>query len=334
VPRLDFRPDRDGLHFANRFRNHIGPFTSSGRCGGMVYTALDYYLSRLPVPTHVDGDFGVSRVPPDGSRLGDYILARQVASIANVSASRFLTWHGFWTSDHDRVQASTHHEFDHLRARIDRTQLTPLGLVAKSGVTDSHQVLCYGYDRDPHARPLAMIWDNNYPDRECALRADEAGTSIVEFDLDADPTTTGTPIESWRGYFVHDDYDLTKPHRPDYQDLVVDTPMTLDQHSGTVHYRVCNIGDFPAHLSGLGAAGSGPDDKALGAVLGTMTAATDLADIAPGAVRDVTVPTGALGIGAGLGTVIAAMCTAQQQWVAVPSKLGQRVGTSVVIDVR
>lgn len=336
VPRLDFRPDRDGLHFANRFRNHIGPFSSSGRCGGMVYTALDYYLTRLPVPTHVDGDFGGSPVPPDGSRLGDYILARQVASIANVSASRFLSWHGFWTSDRDRVYASTHQEFDRLRVRIDRGQLTPLGLVAKSGVTDSHQVLGYGYDRDAQGRPYAVIWDNNYPDRECALRADDAGTSIVEFDVDADPTMSGAPIETWRGYFVHDDYDLSKPHRPSYQDLVVGTPMTLDPRSGTLHYSVHNIGDFPAHLSALGATGAVPEDKPLGAVLGTLPAAgdaADLADIVPGADRDVTVPTGALELGAGIGTAVAAMRTVQQQWVAVPSPIGQHVGTSVVLDV-
>jgi hypothetical protein len=334
VPRLDFRPDRDGLHFANRFRNHIGPFTSSGRCGGMVYTALDYYLARLPVPTHVDGDFGVSPVPPDGSRLGDYILARQVASITNVSASRFLTWHGFWTSDRDRVHASTHHEFDHLRTRVDAGQLTPLGLVAKSGITDSHQVLGYGYDRDPQGRPLVLIWDNNFPDRECALRVDDAGTSIAEFDLDADPTTSGTPIESWRGYFVHDDYDLTKPHPPGYQDLVVGTPMTLDQRSGVLHYSVQNIGDFPAHLSALGATSTGPDGKAFGAVLGTMPAAANLADIAPGAGCEVTVVIGELGFGAGFGTAIAAMRTTQQQWVAVPAPLGQQVGNSVMVDVR
>jgi hypothetical protein len=336
VARLDFRPDRDGLHFANRFRNHIGPFTSSGRCGGMVYTALDYYLTRLPVPTHVDGDFGLSPVPPDGSRLGDYILARQVVSIANVSASRFLTWHGFWTSDRDRVHASTHHEFDHLRARIDGKQLTPLGLVAKSGVSDSHQVLGYGYDRDPQGRPLALIWDNNYPDRECALRADDAGMSIVEFDLGADPTMSGAPIETWRGYFVHDDYDLTKPHQPSYQDLVIGTPMTLDRPSARLHYGVQNIGDFPAHLSALGATGRTADDQAVGAVLGTVTAtadASDLAEIAPGAVREVTVPTGELGFGTGIGTATAAMRTAQQQWVAVPPTSGQHAGNSVLVDV-
>ena len=97
-----------------------------------------------------------------------------------------------------------------------------------------------------------------------------------------------------------------------------------------------NIGDFPAHLSALGATGATADDQAIGAVLGTVTAtadAPDLAAIAPGAVREVTVPTGELGFGTGIGTATAAMRTAQQQWVAVPPASGQHDGNSVLVDV-
>src|SRR5437016_11063136 len=43
--KLDFVPSRDGFHFSNNFTNHLlCGITTAGRCGGMAYAALDYYL--------------------------------------------------------------------------------------------------------------------------------------------------------------------------------------------------------------------------------------------------------------------------------------------------
>src|SRR5437763_33144 len=78
--KLDFVPGRDGFHFSNNFTNHLlFGITTIGRCGGMAYAALDYYLAGLPVPTHTAIDFGPSRVPADGTILADYLWWRQIA---------------------------------------------------------------------------------------------------------------------------------------------------------------------------------------------------------------------------------------------------------------
>jgi hypothetical protein len=50
MPRTSFDPKRHGFHFANHFVNHVGPFTTIGRCGGMSYAALDCFHHGVAVP--------------------------------------------------------------------------------------------------------------------------------------------------------------------------------------------------------------------------------------------------------------------------------------------
>ena len=303
MPRLDFVPSRDGFHFANHFANHVGPFTSYGRCGGMTYAVLDYYLNRRPVPTHAEGDFGDQLAPHDGSRLADYILRRQVASLANAGAAKFLTWQGFWTSARDRVERTIKHEFPDLRHRIDGRQLTPLGLVSGGGLTDSHQVLAYGYDVIASVG-VTYIYDNNRPDVECALRPNPALDAIDEYDLSEDPGMTGAPFETWRGWFVHDDYDLTRAPVPDYQDFELTGQPVID--GAALRFAVLNVGDYDAHVRAFGADVRGADGAPLGAGIG--------AALAPGPVR--------LAPGAG-----------HQSSATLPSGLGEvRVGPAMQTD--
>jgi hypothetical protein len=213
MPRLDFRPERDGFHFANGFTNRMGPITTYGRCGGMVYAALDHYLTGVPIPSVGGADFAASSgVPADGTPLADYLYRRSTSSILNWSARRFLTWQAF-RSRQDCLARSVR-EFDLLKHRIDRGLLTPLGLVAAAGGPGaSHQVLAYGYDHDAEGRPVVYLWDNNRPDVECVLRADLQLGTICEYDATADPGLTA-PVHRWKGWFVHDHYDLSSPQRP------------------------------------------------------------------------------------------------------------------------
>jgi hypothetical protein len=215
MPRLDFRPERDGFHFANNFTNRVGPITTYGRCGGMVYAALDHYLTGVPVPAHTGPDFGTPRgVPADGTGLADHINRRSWHSIVNPSALRFLTWAA--RSPRACVALSEHRELHRLAERIDDGRLTPIGLVARSGgLSASHQVLAYGYDRDADGRGLVYLWDNNRPDVECVLRANDARDAICEYDTSVDPGLT-TPVATWKGWFVHDHYDLGSPQHPPY----------------------------------------------------------------------------------------------------------------------
>lgn len=310
MPRLDFVPSRDGFHFANHFANHIGPFTSYGRCGGMTYAALDYYLNRRPVPTHAEGDFGDQLAPHDGSRLADYILRRQVASLANAGAAKFLTWQGFWTSARDRVERTSRHEFPDLRHRIDAGHLTPLGLVSAGGLTDSHQVLAYGYEVIDGAG-VAVIYDNNRPDVECVLRPNHALDAIEEFDRSEDPTLTGRPFETWRGWFVHDDYDLSRPPLPDYQDFELTGQAVVD---GTaLRFAVLNVGEYDAHVQAFGADVRREDGVPFGAGVGAAVTSGPVR-LTPGAGHQSRAE---LPVGLGEVRVAPAMQTDQGHWLDV-----------------
>jgi hypothetical protein len=81
-----FTARQNGWHFNNDFVNRLfgGLLETQGLCGGMAYSALDYYFSDLPIPTHRQGDFGTpdATVPPDG-RLHTMIFNRLIDSFAD-----------------------------------------------------------------------------------------------------------------------------------------------------------------------------------------------------------------------------------------------------------
>jgi hypothetical protein len=86
----DFKPDVHGWHFDNDFVNELlgGAITTYGLCGGMAYSALDYYFVGMPIPTHRAGDFpGGSTYPPDG-RLHSMIYNRLIDSFKD----NFTKW--------------------------------------------------------------------------------------------------------------------------------------------------------------------------------------------------------------------------------------------------
>src|SRR5713101_2524925 len=81
-----FTARQNGWHFNNYFVNRLfgGLLETQGLCGGMAYSALDYYFSDLPIPTHRQGDFDTpdATVPPDG-RLHTMIFSRLIDSFAD-----------------------------------------------------------------------------------------------------------------------------------------------------------------------------------------------------------------------------------------------------------
>src|SRR5207302_1309818 len=163
MPRLNFSPQKHGFHFDNDFDNAIvtfpngQQFPTGGRCGGMAYASLDYYFAGLPIPTHRMGDFpGGTRVPPDGTRLADYISARLFDSFATTSALKFILW--AFIPEHDTwfrkgtTRRMREEEFPALRRQIDQGRPVVLGLLASTSLADignNHQVVAYGYEVDP-----------------------------------------------------------------------------------------------------------------------------------------------------------------------------------------
>lgn len=208
MPKTAFNPANHGFRFANNFQNHrfIGPIHISvgGRCGGMVYAALDYFLNALPIPPD-------TALPAEGSVLSTYISERQDKSITNTLdlwAERVVNPFGWRTAEffHWGLPSQANGQFGRLKSCIDKKASVPLGLFApgSGGFGGHHQVLAIGYESGARDQDLRIIvYDPNYPGIECVLRPDVANFRYQE--------TAGQHVHEWMTYFVDLNY---RPRTP------------------------------------------------------------------------------------------------------------------------
>lgn len=182
-PRMTrFDPATHGFKFANTFNNDVIreiDYRTNGLCGGMVYSALDYYRTRTPIPAQ-------AYKPAVQTPLHDYIYDRQVTSItANVDKWGELGFNPLGARNGEffrwGLQGFNGGRLEELRARIDRGQPVPLGLWHYDGARGGdHQVLAIGYDLGRYRGDLGAhqedlriyIYDPNYPGRTMILRPD------------------------------------------------------------------------------------------------------------------------------------------------------------------
>lgn len=203
VVRLDtgFRPSRHGFAFANAWHDTLlGVVRSRGRCGGMVFAALDAYLAGVPLPAAGPG------MPAHDSALARHIWRRQVDSVATG-----LGWNLWWfawltylpTGAPGGVGITTRRAllplFDALRAG----RPVPLGLVSSIGLTTlvrNHQVLAYAAEFGEHAA-VVRVYDPNHPGR------DDVTLEVPLDDMGPVVERVGRSVDRWRGFFV-------ERHRP------------------------------------------------------------------------------------------------------------------------
>jgi hypothetical protein len=206
--RLPFNAVEHGFAFSNSFTNHVVTIpalkidiTTSGRCGGMAFAALDYWHHGLAVPD-------AAGLPADGSLLGDYIYARLLDSMRS-NGWRFVR--SMATPDAPGLLGSgvarttREQEYPKLRRALDGGSPCVLGLSQArdiKGLGNDHQVVAYGYE-DGAGSSRVFIYDNNDPRRE----------RFLEFTTAYDPDdcqVRGSNQEIWRGFFV-EDYDTQVP---------------------------------------------------------------------------------------------------------------------------
>ncbi len=225
-----FTAKQNGWHFDNKFVNHIiGSLETQGLCGGMAYSALDYYFNDLPIPTHRQGDFGGPdvAVPPSG-RLHSMIFNRLIDSFADnfgkwscvypeldaaVGAALGLVigggllgavvgavWGGVYGELHEVFECPgggpagmTRQELPNLTQNfLDKGLPVPIGLIYDSDIFNiglRHQVVAYGYSLSGTTMTI-NIYDNRYHDDECTLVLD-AATRVPSWKL---PSRTGRRI--------------------------------------------------------------------------------------------------------------------------------------------
>ena len=263
--RLDFAPARHGFHFDNRFVNNVSPgITTYGLCGGMALAVARYWLSGVPIPTHVPADFpdgSPAGVPPPGSPLHAYIYDRQMESFGPLGLASALNWVTMpWVTLNDQFNWSIG-EFEKVRQAIDAGTPVVLGLRRVEGGPMGHQVLAYGYDETDLR---VFVYDSNYPDAEKCLRLDAASRTIA-YD--------GSTSPRWSSYFVTG-CSMRGSHPP-YIDLGVQQGITLRATEPVVvgsrveiEVVVRNFGFRDAHLRGMVVSVRGPGGENLDTLLG------------------------------------------------------------------
>ena len=212
-----FDPVQHGFRFTNTFQNVTGVFdiVVGGLCGGMVYSALDYFNGATATPTQ-------SYRPVSGTTLESYIYNRHLKSFeghmdkwvelhANPFGARnseFFKW-GLEGKPGGRLQE--------LRAKIDAGQPVPLGLKSLSANPgEDHVVLAYGYDMGRYKGDLGanqtdlkiFVYNPNYGNKKTTLVPvpNEQKWCHVEADKHGNKPC-------WRSYFVQQNYNRISPPR-------------------------------------------------------------------------------------------------------------------------
>lgn len=207
----DFDPAQHGFEFVNDFRNDfIREFDvrTGGLCGGMAYTALDYYNAKMPITRQ-------THRPAVNTRLHDYIYDRQVNSLSdNADKWAELGFNPFGARNGEffnwGLQGFNGGRLQELRAKIDRGQPVPLGLWHYDGhAGGDHQVLAIGYDTGRYGGDLGQhrgdlkiyVYDPNHPGR----------TKILVPDLQRGGYRYTDEDKLWLTYFVDGKYRARRP---------------------------------------------------------------------------------------------------------------------------
>ena len=219
--RLNRLRDRGGAVFGGMAqyiaRRAIGPIRAKleegleqgyGLCGGMSYTALDFFRAGIPISRlrELDGR------PASGSRIRAYLWKRQLQSFFR-DLDRFLVWMAqlhyipsWWPFKGGPAWLvnESKKEWAKLKRSIDDGKPIPLGLVRNTiSVFDNHQVLALGYEEEDEDTGVIYLYDPNCPGQESAIRVHFAGKVLW-----VEETCRGT--SELRGFFC-EDYQFADP---------------------------------------------------------------------------------------------------------------------------
>jgi hypothetical protein len=143
-----FRPSAHGFAFTNAWPDQpalrIGRLTvgnaGNGLCGGMVFAVLDYWWAGRQPP---------AEQPTGGAPLFKFLVRRLIASWhLPVTGARYYRW---MLRDDTDVAARTRRELVAIRAKLERDEPVPLGLVTTKSadprhLARNHQVLAYAIE--------------------------------------------------------------------------------------------------------------------------------------------------------------------------------------------
>jgi uncharacterized protein YjbI with pentapeptide repeats len=198
-----FVPAKNGFHFPNKFKDWLAfkGLSTPGRCGGMVYAALDYFNAGRKIPKTTD-------VPANGSVLSTYIWQRQYTAAtehiwdfvgANLNVGGSVTSGVF--------NAGLKQWLPVLKGFIEKGQPVMLGLVVPDGNPfdwgSNHFVLAVGFEGSGD-NVVIFVYDPNRPGVTARLAPDVKAQRWML-------TGGDHPPKPWVTYFVDLDYKKDSP---------------------------------------------------------------------------------------------------------------------------
>jgi hypothetical protein len=187
----DFLPSKNGWPFDNTFKK-VPPFkligelrfgdASKGLCGGMVYSALDYYVAGMDLPPIPLEDQSVYKSPLQGP-IFDYLGKRLFDSfdgpkgilnyieLMNPHFPDFLAGDIYPASiPQSRAWRTIRQEWPAIKQKLDAGHPCALGLIRVQSddvkrLGENHQVLTYGYDLVGDDLTL-YIYDPNFHEND------------------------------------------------------------------------------------------------------------------------------------------------------------------------
>lgn len=199
-----FVPNKHGFKFKNQFTftlEYTLPLIGEidledlmiGLCGGMCFTALDYFHSGIPIPSR-------QTVPSTGTELRKRLIRKQVQSLIPPDGIiKVLTW---TVKDDSYVWRYTvGREFRKLRTRLNKREPAVLALIRVGRGEDprkNHQVVAHSYHyHEQSGRVRIGIYDPNHPNEQSWLSLNVASprTGINAKQSNDEP---------FRGFFVID----------------------------------------------------------------------------------------------------------------------------------
>jgi hypothetical protein len=163
-----------------------------GLCGGMCFTALDFYKAGLPLPR---GQHRNDRPAPE-TVLRRYLWKRQLESLV-IDGTRFLAWLIFlnhvplawpFRGGSAWLLARSKEEWKKLKASVEAGEPVPIVLVRDTdSVLDYHQVLAIGYDEADEVHSTIYLYDPNCPDKVSTIHI-EFGEQVLHGQEGCDPS--------------------------------------------------------------------------------------------------------------------------------------------------
>lgn len=174
-----FTSQTHGFRFVNRFEFsfELGlPLVASvdlgevvyGLCGGMCFSALDYFYAGRPIPQQ-------RYIARAGTSLHLRLVDRQVDSLSlPAGLLKVLEW--MILDDMEVGHRTAKQEFPRLRRRMTNGDPSVLCLIRQRGVSDpgkNHQVVARAYTFDERASMAEIaLYDPNHPNEEPRLTID------------------------------------------------------------------------------------------------------------------------------------------------------------------